>query len=155
MLQCNGSIPVHFQPISFRLRHQLGRLCLRCFWDSQGVLLVRLEKIWILYCTVKLFWTVWMQFTENIQVTWQDRHCFIMTMADPIPPEQPKGELRNYNGNFLNMCLTARTLTLVNSICLVRYRANISLMTKRLNRRCGSGWDNSQKTSVLWVLTHW
>jgi hypothetical protein len=27
--------------------------------------------------------------------------------------------------------------------------ANVSLMTKRLKRRCGSGWDNSQKTSKL------
>jgi hypothetical protein len=26
---------------------------------------------------------------------------------------------------------------------------NVSLMTKRLKRRCGSGWDNSQKASVL------
>jgi hypothetical protein len=28
-------------------------------------------------------------------------------------------------------------------------------MTKRLKRRFGSGWDNSQKTSVLRVSTHW
>jgi hypothetical protein len=33
--------------------------------------------------------------------------------------------------------------------------ANVSLMTKRFKRRCGSGRDNSQKTSVLWVSTHW
>jgi hypothetical protein len=26
---------------------------------------------------------------------------------------------------------------------------------KRLKRGCGSGWDNSQKTSVLRVSTHW
>jgi hypothetical protein len=31
---------------------------------------------------------------------------------------------------------------------------NVSLMTKRLKRRCESGWDNSQKTSVLRVSTH-
>jgi hypothetical protein len=32
--------------------------------------------------------------------------------------------------------------------------ANISLMTKRLKRRCGIGRDNSQKTFVLRVSTH-
>jgi hypothetical protein len=33
--------------------------------------------------------------------------------------------------------------------------ANVSLMTTWLKRRCGSGLDNSQKTSVLRVSTHW
>jgi hypothetical protein len=33
--------------------------------------------------------------------------------------------------------------------------ANVSLMTKRLKRWCGSGRGNSQKTSVLRVSTHW
>jgi hypothetical protein len=32
---------------------------------------------------------------------------------------------------------------------------DVSLMTKRLKRRCGSGWDNSQKTSMLRVSAHW
>jgi hypothetical protein len=44
--------------------------------------------------------------------------------------------------------------------CLLRkavhnWVANISLMTKRLKQRCGSGSDNSQKTSMLRILTHW
>jgi histone-lysine N-methyltransferase SETMAR len=33
--------------------------------------------------------------------------------------------------------------------------ANVSLKTKRLKRSCGSGSDNSQKTSRLQVSTHW
>jgi hypothetical protein len=33
--------------------------------------------------------------------------------------------------------------------------ANVSLMTKRLKRSCGSGWGNSQRTSVLRVSTRW
>jgi hypothetical protein len=32
---------------------------------------------------------------------------------------------------------------------------NVSLMTKTLKRRFGSGWDNNQKTSMLRVWTHW
>jgi hypothetical protein len=32
---------------------------------------------------------------------------------------------------------------------------SVSPMTKRLKRTCRSGWDNSQKTSMLRVSTHW
>jgi hypothetical protein len=32
--------------------------------------------------------------------------------------------------------------------------ADVSLM-KRLKRRCGSGSNNTQKTSTLWISTHW
>jgi hypothetical protein len=33
--------------------------------------------------------------------------------------------------------------------------AKVSLMKRRLKRRCGSGCDKKQKTSVLRVSTHW
>jgi hypothetical protein len=33
--------------------------------------------------------------------------------------------------------------------------ANVSLMTKTLKRRCGSGSGNSQKGSMLRVSSHW
>jgi hypothetical protein len=33
--------------------------------------------------------------------------------------------------------------------------ASVSLMTKRLKRRCGSGWDNKQETSMTQVSKHW
>jgi hypothetical protein len=29
------------------------------------------------------------------------------------------------------------------------WMANVSLMAKRLKRKCGSGWEDSQKTSML------
>jgi hypothetical protein len=61
-----------------------------------------------------------MQFTENFQANWQERHCFVMTMPDPIQPKQPRREFKNYSGNFLNIYLTARTELLVTFICLVR-----------------------------------
>jgi hypothetical protein len=61
-----------------------------------------------------------MQFAENVQVNWEEGHCFIMTMPDPIETEKPKRELKNYSGNFMNIGLTARTWPLVTSICLVR-----------------------------------
>jgi hypothetical protein len=50
-----------------------------------------------------------MQFAENIQAKWQDEYCRIMTIPDPIRPKQPRREFKNYNGNFLNIHLTART----------------------------------------------
>jgi hypothetical protein len=35
-----------------------------------------------------------------------------------------------------------------------RNAVNVSLMMKRFKWRCGSGWGNCQKTSVLRVSTH-
>jgi hypothetical protein len=50
----------------------------------------------------------------------------------------------------------------VGSVCRVKRfttgltkAANVSLIKKTLKRRCGSGWDNSKKTSMLRVSTHW
>jgi hypothetical protein len=50
-----------------------------------------------------------MQFAENFQISRQEVYFFIMTMPDPIQPEQPRREFKNYSGNFLNIRLTART----------------------------------------------
>jgi hypothetical protein len=60
-----------------------------------------------------------MQFAENFQVNWQE-HCFIITMPDPIQPEQPRIELNNYGASFFNILLAARTWPLMSSICLAR-----------------------------------
>jgi hypothetical protein len=46
-----------------------------------------------------------MKFAENVQTNWQEGYCFIMTMPDPIQPEQPRKEFRNCSGNFLNIAL--------------------------------------------------
>jgi hypothetical protein len=48
-----------------------------------------------------------MQFEENIKANWQKEY-FIMTMPDPIQPEQLRREFNNYSGNFLHICLTAQ-----------------------------------------------
>jgi hypothetical protein len=48
-----------------------------------------------------------MQFAENVLGNWQEGYCFIMIMPDPLQHEQPRRELKNYSGNFLNICLTA------------------------------------------------
>jgi hypothetical protein len=84
-----------------------------------------------------------MQFAENFEANWQEAYCFIMTTADPIQPKEPRREFKNYSGNVLKIDITARTWTIVTSISLVRYKttsvAEVSLMTKRLKQRCGSG----------------
>jgi hypothetical protein len=49
-----------------------------------------------------------MQFAENNQANLQEYYFFIMTMPDPILPEQPRREFKNYSGKFLNIRLTAR-----------------------------------------------
>jgi hypothetical protein len=38
-----------------------------------------------------------------------------MTILDPIQPEQPRREFKNYSGNFLNIHFTAWTWPLVTS----------------------------------------
>jgi hypothetical protein len=67
----------------------------------------------------------------------------IVTMPDPIQPEQPRREFKNYSGKFLNICLTSRTWPLVTFICLVCQEAtsvaDVSLMTKRLKLKYRSG----------------
>jgi hypothetical protein len=50
-----------------------------------------------------------MQIAENVQADWQEGCCFIMTMPDPIQPEQPRREFRNCSGDFLSIRLSART----------------------------------------------
>jgi hypothetical protein len=50
-----------------------------------------------------------MQLAENLQANWQEEYCFIMTPQDPIQSEQPRREIENYKGIFLNIRLTART----------------------------------------------
>jgi hypothetical protein len=59
-------------------------------------------------------------FTENVQANWQVGYCFIMRVPDPIQPEKPRREFKNYSGNFLNVRLTAQTWPLVTSTCSVR-----------------------------------
>jgi hypothetical protein len=97
-----------------------GKVMLTMFWDSRGVLLAHFQKLGenmtsALHCEV-LFG---MQFAENVQASWQEGYCFIVTRPDPIQPKQPRRELKNYSGNFLNIRITARTWPLVTSICLV------------------------------------
>jgi hypothetical protein len=92
VLQCTGNIPVRLQPKSLRLqgRHPLGRICLQCFWNSQGVRLAHFLKHGenvnsALYCEVllKLYDAIRRkcpgQLTRGV--------CFIMTMLDPIQPK--------------------------------------------------------------------
>jgi histone-lysine N-methyltransferase SETMAR len=44
VLQCNGYIPVHFQPKKFKVTPSAGKVILIVFWDSQGVLLTHFQK---------------------------------------------------------------------------------------------------------------
>jgi hypothetical protein len=84
-----------------------------------------------------------MQFADNIEAIWQEGYSFTVTMPDPIQPEQPRREFKNYSGDFLNINLTARIWPPVTSICLVCQKhtlmANVWLMTKRLKWRCEDG----------------
>jgi hypothetical protein len=107
---------------------------------------------------VKFCWSFVMQFAENVRANWQEGCCFIMKMSNPIQPEQPRREFKKYSEDFLNIRLIPRTWPVLTSFCLVLWNttlvANVSLMTKRLKRWCGNGWDISQRTYILRVLAH-
>jgi hypothetical protein len=156
-LQCNGNFPLHLLVQPNSLSHQLGILC----WPCAGILREYFQpifrsvvKMWILCRALKLCWSFGMQFAEKVQANWQELYWFIMTLPDPIQPEQTRREFKNYSGNSWISALqpglgpqwlpTVWSATNKNTLM-----ANVFLMTKRLKRRYGSDWDNNQKTSML------
>jgi hypothetical protein len=84
-----------------------------------------------------------MQFTENVQANWQEGYCFIMTMPDPTQPNQPRRELKNYSGNFLNIRLRAWTWPLVTSTSLVR--------KKHLGCKCFTDDEEVKMEVMKWL----
>jgi hypothetical protein len=64
-------------------------------------------------------------------------YCFIIAMPALIQPEQPRREFKNYSGNFLNIHLTARFGPYY--FHLFGPLKKVSLIMKRLKRRCGIG----------------
>jgi hypothetical protein len=89
----------------FKVMPPAGKVMLTIFWDSQGVLLAQFQKHGENVNSASYYEVLLKQFTENIQAHWQEGYCFIMTMPDPIQPEQPRREVKNYSGNFLNIAL--------------------------------------------------
>jgi hypothetical protein len=62
---------------------------------------------------VKFFLSFRIQFAENVQANWQRGVLLHHDNAKPNTAWQPRREFENYIGNFLNICLTARTWPLV------------------------------------------
>jgi hypothetical protein len=98
-----------------------------------------------------------MQSVENVQANFQEGYCFIMTMTQPIQPEEPKREFNNYNGNSSNIRLTTRTWPLVTSVCSSKDHLGGKHFTddEEAEMRCGSGREHTQKASMLRIPTHW
>jgi hypothetical protein len=84
-----------------------------------------------------------MQFSENVQDNWQEGYCFIMTVPDPIQPEQPRRELENLRYELLEHPPYSPDLALGDFLLFGPLKttlvADVSLVTKRLEQRCGSG----------------
>jgi hypothetical protein len=93
------------------------------FEDSQGVLLAHFQNCGenvncASYCGVLLKLRDAIHRKRSGKVA--EEYCFVVTMPDPTQPEQHTREFKNCSGNFLNISITARTLSLVTSISLVR-----------------------------------
>jgi hypothetical protein len=107
MLHCSGNIPVHLQPKSL-VTLSAGNVMLTMFWNSQGVLSAHFQKHCenvnpVSYCEV------WLKLQDAICRKHPGQLARrVLTMPDPIQPEQPRREFKNYSGNFLNIHLTAR-----------------------------------------------
>jgi hypothetical protein len=106
----------------FQVTPSAGKVMLTVFWDSQGGLFAHFWKHGervnsALDCEVLLK----LQDAIHRKLPGQlvRGYCFIMTVPDPIQPEQPRRELKNYSGSFLNIHFTAWNWPLVTSICLV------------------------------------
>jgi hypothetical protein len=100
-----------------------GKVMFNMFWVSEGVLLAHFEKHGenvncALYCEVLLKLRDKSRRKRPGQLA-RGEYCSIMTVPDLIQGEQPRREFKNYNGNFLNIHLTAQTSPLVTSVCLV------------------------------------
>jgi hypothetical protein len=103
--------------------------------------------MWILQRTVKFCWSFGMQFAENVQANRLEGYCFIMTMPDPIQSQQPRREFK-YSGDLFehppySPDLVSSDFHLFGPLKTTLV-ANVSLITNRLKRSRGSGWDNSQ-----------
>jgi hypothetical protein len=91
-----------------------GKVILTVFWDPRGVLLAHIQKHGedmnsASYCEVLL--KLRDAIRRKCLANWQEGYCFITTMPGPIQAEQPRTEFKNSSGSFLNIGLTARTLT--------------------------------------------
>jgi hypothetical protein len=89
-----------------------GKVMLTVFWDPHGVLLGHFQKRGENVNSAS-YWEVLFKLRDairsNVQANRLEGYCFIMTMPDRIQPEESKREIKNCNGNFLNIRLTAWT----------------------------------------------
>jgi hypothetical protein len=115
VLQCNGHIPVHLQHKSskFKVTPSAGKVMLTVLLDSQGALLAHFQKRGenvnsASYCEV-----LRNQFVKKPPGQLARGVLLHHGNARFIQPDQPRREFKNYSRNFANICLTARTWTLV------------------------------------------
>jgi hypothetical protein len=148
---------------SIKITPSAGKVMFTVFSDSQGVLLAHFQKsdesvnsasYWEVLlklrdairrkCPGQLAWGVLLYHNNarphNARAT-QERIQELQRELLEHPPYNPDLALSDFH-RFGPL----KKKTLVE---------NVSLMTKRLKRRCKGGWDNSQKTSILWVSTCW
>jgi hypothetical protein len=87
----------------------------------------------------------------------------VVTMATVLEciTEEQRFVVRFFRGHKASMQrILIKMLSVYGGKCSSRkavhsWVANVSLMASRLKRRCGNGWDNSRKTCMLRVSTHW
>jgi hypothetical protein len=105
-----------------------------------------------------VLWSFRMQFAGNFLANWQVGTASSWQCQIPYSPSNPGGNSRTIVGTSWTsasqpgLCPNDFPLLGLLKTTLVE---NVSLMMKWLKRKCRSGWDKRQKTSMMRVSTHW
>jgi hypothetical protein len=87
-------------PSTKKFKVSARKVMFTVFYDSQGVILAYFQKLGenvnpASHCEVLL--KLRDSIRRNCSDLLQEEYCFIMTMPDPIQPEQPRREFENYS----------------------------------------------------------
>jgi hypothetical protein len=108
---------------NYKVTPSAGKFMFTEFRDSQGVLLAHFQKHAehvnsVSHCEVLLKLRGAKSQKTSKPASNKGGYCFVMTVPDPIQPEQPRREFKNYSENFLNIFLTAWTWPLVTALVI-------------------------------------
>jgi hypothetical protein len=107
-----------------KVTRSAGKVMLTVFWDSHGILFSPFSEAWwkCEFCIGRLLWSsieVSDRISRKRAVKLTRGVLLHHDNARPHTARAIQDRIQEHSGNFLNIRLTARTLPLVTSICLV------------------------------------
>jgi hypothetical protein len=111
--------------------------------------------MWILRRNLKFCWSFWMQFAKKLPGPLARGVLLHHGNARSHTARATQERIQELQWEPLEHLPYSPDLTTSDVHLFGLLKSHFSLMTKRLKRMCGNGWDNSQKTSMLLVSTTW